>query len=56
MGGNTALDGCLSADIHKDRSLDSTAMGAGKLSTPGTALGFNDFKHRVLLQKFSLLL
>ena len=28
-----------------NRSLDDTAVGAGKLAAPGTAFGFDDFEH-----------
>ena len=54
MGRHAALNGRLRTHIHKNRGLDSAAVGTGKFSPPGAALGFDHFKHRVLLQKLSI--
>ena len=40
----SALDGTLSAHIHKNRGLDN-AMSAGEFPTTGLAFGFFQFKH-----------
>ena len=46
LGAQGALDGTLGAHIHKYGGLDR-AVGAGKLATPGLALGLFQFKHIV---------
>ena len=45
VGADTALDGSLGADIHKDRGLHRAAVGALELAPPGLPLGFDDFEH-----------
>ena len=45
VGGDCTLDGPLGTHIHENRSLDDTAVGAGKLAAPGAAFGFDDFEH-----------
>ena len=45
MSGNSAFDGTLGTHVHKDRGLDYTAVGAGKLAAPGMPLCFDDFEH-----------
>ena len=44
LGAQRALDGTLGADIHEHRRLYG-AVGAGKFSPAGFALGFFQFKH-----------
>ena len=47
FGTKRTLNGTLGADIHKNRSLHCT-MGASKLTTSGSALCFQQFKHNNL--------
>jgi hypothetical protein len=46
FGAEGALNGTLSADIHKYRGLDSS-MGAGKFAPTSLTLGLFQFKHRL---------
>ena len=58
VGGDTALDGGLGADIHENRRLHDAAVRAGKLAPAGASLGLDYSKHRILLSKncFSIII
>jgi hypothetical protein len=40
VGRNAAFDGTLRADIHKDRCLHGSAVGAGEFAPAGVSLCF----------------
>ena len=51
VGAESTLNGTLGAYVHKYRGLYNAAVGAGKAAAPGAALGFDDFKHPLLLSR-----